>query len=124
MTKSAEKDGWAVTMFGRKRFIPEILSTNKNVKALGKRIAMNTPIQGTAADIIKIAMVRVYRRLKAELPEARLILQVHDELIVEAPESQAEQAARILTEEMQGAVKLTVPLTADAKEGKTWYDAH
>lgn len=124
VTKSAEKDGWAVTMFGRKRFIPEILSTNKNVKALGKRIAMNTPIQGTAADIIKIAMVRVYRRLKAELPEARLILQVHDELIVEAPESQAEQAARILTEEMQGAVKLTVPLTADAKEGKTWYDAH
>ena len=72
----------------------------------------------------EIRPVRVYRRLKAELPEARLILQVHDELIVEAPESQAEQAARILTEEMQGAVKLTVPLTADAKEGKTWYDAH
>lgn len=124
VTKSAEKDGWAVTMFGRKRFIPEILSTNKTVKALGKRIAMNTPIQGTAADIIKIAMVRVYRRLKAELPEARLILQVHDELIVEAPEDKAAQAAKILTEEMQGAVKLAVPLTADAKEGKSWYDAH
>ncbi len=124
VTKSAEKDGWAVTMFGRKRFIPEILSTNKTVKALGKRIAMNTPIQGTAADIIKIAMVRVYRRLKAELPEARLILQVHDELIVEAPEDKAAQAAKILTEEMQGAVKLAVPLTADAKEGRSWYDAH
>lgn len=124
VTKSAEKDGWAVTMFGRKRFIPEILSTNKTVKALGKRIAMNTPIQGTAADIIKIAMVRVYRRLKAELPEARLILQVHDELIVEAPEDKAAQAAKILTEEMQGAVKLAVPLTADAKEGRSWYEAH
>jgi len=124
VTKSAEKDGWAVTMFGRKRFIPEILSTNKTVKALGKRIAMNTPIQGTAADIIKIAMIRVYRRLKTELPEARLILQVHDELIVEAPEDKAAQAARILTEEMQGAVKLAVPLTADAKEGRSWYEAH
>lgn len=124
VTESAEKDGWAVTMFGRRRFIPEILSTNKTVKALGKRIAMNTPIQGTAADIIKIAMIRVYRRLKAELPEAKLILQVHDELIVEAPEDKAEKAAKILTEEMQGAVKLAVPLTADAKEGKSWYDAH
>lgn len=124
VTESAEKDGWAVTMFGRRRFIPEILSTNKTVKALGKRIAMNTPIQGTAADIIKIAMIRVYRRLKAELPEAKLILQVHDELIVEAPEDKAEKAAKILTEEMQGAVKLSVPLTADAKEGKSWYDAH
>ena len=124
VTESAEKDGWAVTMFGRKRFIPEILSTNKTVKALGKRIAMNTPIQGTAADIIKIAMIRVYRRLKAELPEARLILQVHDELIVEAPEDKAAQAAKILTEEMQGAASLAVPLTADAKEGKSWYDAH
>lgn len=123
-TESAEKDGWAITMFGRRRFIPEILSSNKNVKALGKRIAMNTPIQGTAADIIKIAMVRVYRRLKEELPEAKLILQVHDELIVEAPEDKAAQAARILTEEMQGAAKLSVPLTADAKEGRSWYDAH
>lgn len=124
VTASAEKDGWAVTMFGRKRFIPEILSTNKTVKALGKRIAMNTPIQGTAADIIKIAMIRVYRRLKGELPEAKLILQVHDELIVEAPEAQADKAAQILTEEMQGAVKLAVPLTADAKEGRSWYEAH
>lgn len=124
VTSAAEKDGYAVTMFGRRRFIPEMLSTNKTLKALGKRIAMNTPIQGTAADIIKIAMVRVYRRLKKELPEARLILQVHDELIVEVPEVLAERAALILREEMQGAVKLSVPLTADAKEGKSWYDAH
>lgn len=124
VTASAEKDGYAVTMFGRRRFIPELLSSNKVVKALGKRVAMNTPIQGTAADIIKIAMVRVYQRLKKELPEARLILQVHDELIVEAPEALAEKAAVILTEEMQGAAKLSVPLIAEAKEGRTWYDAH
>lgn len=124
VVKSAEATGYAVTFFGRRRFIPEILATNKTVKALGKRIAMNTPIQGTAADIIKIAMIRVYNRLKKELPEARLILQVHDELIVEAPENLAEQAAKILREEMENAVKLGVPLPCDAKIGKTWYDVH
>ena len=123
-TQSAEADGYAVTMFGRRRFIPEILSTNKVVKALGKRIAMNTPIQGTAADIIKIAMIRVYKRLKKELPQAKLILQVHDELIVEAPENVAEQALTILKEEMQSAVSLSVPMLVDAKCGKTWYDTH
>lgn len=120
----AERDGFAVTMFGRRRFIPEILNSNKMIKALGKRIAMNTPIQGTAADIIKIAMVKVYRRLKEQLPEARLILQVHDELIVEVPEQLSARAVQILREEMEGAVKLAVPLIADAKEGKSWYDAH
>ena len=123
-TQSAEADGYAVTMFGRRRFIPEILSTNKVVKALGKRIAMNTPIQGTAADIIKIAMIRVYARLKKELPQAKLILQVHDELIVEAPEKDAEQALAILKEEMQSAVSLSVPMLVDAKCGKTWFDTH
>ncbi len=123
-TRSAEVDGYAVTMFGRRRFIPEILATNKTVKALGKRIAMNTPIQGTAADIIKIAMVRVYNRLKRELPEAKLILQVHDELIVEAPESVSQKALEILRDEMQNAVRLAVPLPVDAKIGKTWYDVH
>lgn len=123
-TGSAEKDGYAVTMFGRRRFIPEILSANKTVKALGKRIAMNTPIQGTAADIIKIAMIRVYNRLKRELPEAKLILQVHDELIVEAPEAVSQKALEILREEMQNAVQLSVPLPVDAKIGKTWFDVH
>lgn len=123
-TRSAEADGYAVTMFGRRRFIPEILSTNKVVKALGKRIAMNTPIQGSAADIIKIAMIRVYRRLKKELPQAKLILQVHDELIVEAPEESAQQALNILKEEMQSAVTLSVPLLVDAKCGKTWFETH
>lgn len=124
ITQSAETDGYAVTLFGRRRFIPEILAANKVVKALGKRIAMNTPIQGTAADIIKIAMIKVYRRLKEELPEARLILQVHDELIVEAPTGLADRAAAILKEEMEQAVKLNVPLYVEAKCGKTWFDAH
>ena len=124
VTESAEKTGYAVTMFGRRRQIAELRASNKTVQALGKRIAMNTPIQGTAADIIKLAMVHVWRRLRAELPEARLILQVHDELIVEAPEAVAEKAAAILREEMEGAVKLSVPLTADANIGTTWSDAH
>ncbi len=121
---SAESKGFAVTYFGRKRFIPDILSTNKKIKEAGKRIAMNTPIQGTAADIIKIAMIRVSERLERELPEAKLILQVHDELIVESPEKDAEKALKILTEEMQSAVTLNVPLPVDAKIGKTWFDTH
>ncbi len=124
ITDSAEEDGYAVTMFGRRRFIPEMLAANKVVKALGKRVAMNTPIQGTAADIIKIAMVKVYKRLKEELPAAKLILQVHDELIVEVDEADSKRAAEILRSEMENAVKLSVPLIVDAKEGKTWYDAH
>lgn len=124
ITADASKDGYAVTMFGRRRFIPEILSTNKTVKALGTRIAMNTPIQGSAADIIKIAMINVYRRLKRELPEAKLILQVHDELIVEAPEDKADKALEILRSEMQNAVTLAVPLPVDAKIGNSWYETH
>ena len=122
--EDAKKNGYVRTMFGRRRYIPELKASNKNVQALGKRIAMNTPIQGTAADIIKLAMVRVYKRLKRELPEARLILQVHDELIVEAEEKDAQRAAEILREEMENAASLSVPLTADAKIGNSWYEAH
>ena len=93
------------------------------VQAAGKRIAMNTPIQGTAADIIKMAMVKVYDRLRAEVPEARLILQVHDELIVEVPQKLALKAAKILGETMQTVVDFTVPLTAEVNMGGSWYDA-
>lgn len=118
----AKERGYAVTMFNRRRYIPELKNANKNVQAFGKRAAMNAPIQGTAADIIKIAMVRVYRRLKAENLDARLILQVHDELIVEAREDCAERAAEILHEEMESAVKLSVPLTADVHMGKSWFE--
>ena len=103
--------------------MPELRASNKMVQAAGKRIAMNTPIQGTAADIIKMAMVKVWRRLREELPQAKLILQIHDELIVEAPVADAAAAARILKEEMEQACSLTVPLTADVEEGKSWYDA-
>ncbi|MGN0614342.1 MAG: DNA polymerase I [Porcipelethomonas sp.] len=121
--EKAKKDGYVTTMFGRKRYVPELSASNKNMQAAGRRIAMNTPIQGSAADIIKIAMVKVYRRLKEELPEAKLILQVHDELIVECPAPDADRAAEILSQEMQNAAQLKVPLTADVNRGESWYEA-
>ena len=120
----AKKDLYVETMFGRRRYIPDITASNKLVQAAANRIAMNTPIQGTAADIIKLAMIRVYERLKAEKLPAKLILQVHDELIVEVEEDYAQKTADILKEEMESCVKLTVPLTADVKIGKTWFDTH
>lgn len=121
--ETAKQNGYVSTMFGRKRPVPELRAANKMVQAAGKRIAMNTPIQGAAADIIKAAMVRVWRRLRDELPTARLILQIHDELIVEAPFADADRAATILQEEMEQACKLSVPLTADVEEGTSWYEA-
>lgn len=123
VTKGKEQ-GYVTTMFGRRRYIPELKSKNKIQQALGKRIAMNTPIQGSAADIIKIAMVNVYRKLKEENLDAKLILQVHDELIVEASESDSQRASEILREEMQNAAVLKAPLVADVNIGKSWYDAH
>ena len=116
--------GYVTTLFGRRRALPELASKNHNLRALGERMAMNTPIQGTAADVIKLAMVKVWRRLRAERLAAKLILQVHDELIVEAPEAEAETVARILKEEMEGAVSYSVPLTADVGQGKTWLESH
>lgn len=120
----AKENGFIETMLGRKRFVPEINASNKIVQAAASRIAMNTPIQGTAADIIKIAMIKVYERLeKSKLP-ARLILQVHDELIVEAKEGCEAEVAQLLREEMENCVKLSIPLTVDIKTGKSWYDTH
>jgi len=119
-----KEQGYVTTMFGRRRYIPELKSKNKIQQALGKRIAMNTPIQGSAADIIKIAMVNVYRKLKEENLDAKLILQVHDELIVEASEADSEKASKILHEEMQNAAVLKAPLVADVNIGNSWYDAH
>ena len=119
----AKANGYVKTEFGRRRYIPELSAANKNVQAFGKRAAMNAPIQGTAADVIKIAMVKVYKRLKKELPDARLILQVHDELIIEAYEKDAKAAAHILQEEMENAVSFAVPMSADVNEGRSWYDA-
>ena len=120
----AKKNLYVETFFGRRRYIPEINAANKNVQAAANRIAMNTPIQGTAADIIKLAMIKVYDRLEREKLPARLILQVHDELIVEVKEEYAGQAAEILKQEMENCIKLDVPLTADVKTGKTWFDTH
>ncbi len=122
--ESGKKNGYVTTMWGRRRYIPELAASNKTVQALGKRMAMNTPVQGTAADIIKLAMIRVYKRLAEEKLDAKLILQVHDELIVEAREDCAERARIIVAEEMENAAELKVPLTVDAKTGKTWYEAH
>ncbi len=120
---AGHENGCVTTMYGRRRMLPELSSANFNVRSLGERMAMNTPIQGAAADIIKLAMVRVAKRLKAEGLKAKLILQVHDELIVEAPEEEAERAAKILGEEMRSAARLRVPLTADVHGGANWYDA-
>ncbi|MEG1764450.1 MAG: DNA polymerase I, partial [Oscillospiraceae bacterium] len=119
----AKQDGYVTTLFGRKRPLPELSSPNHNMRSFGERVALNTPIQGTAADVIKLAMVNVHRRLENEGLKAMLILQIHDELIVECPESEAALVKSILTEEMERAVTYSVPLTAEAKIGKSWYDA-
>lgn len=119
----AKRDGYVTTLFGRRRYLPELSASNHALRAFGERAARNAPIQGTAADIIKIAMIRVSDRLERELPQARLILQVHDELIVECPEEQADTACRILEEEMEHAASLKVKLCVDAHCGRTWLDA-
>lgn len=119
----AKQNGYSQTIFGRKRKIPELSSKNFVQRSFGERIAMNTPLQGTAADIMKIAMVSVHRRLKEENLESRLILTVHDELIVEAKKNEKEKAKQILKEEMEKAAVLLVPLTAEVSEGENWYDS-
>lgn len=119
----AMKTGCVTTMFGRKRRIPELSSSNKMLQAAGKRIAMNTPVQGTAADLIKIAMINVFRRLRSEKLDAKLILQVHDELILESSAADSQRAAEILKEEMQSVYDMKVPLAVDVNTGFSWYDA-
>ncbi len=123
VVEKAKKDGYVETMYGRRRYLPELSTGNHLTRAFGERVARNMPIQGTAADIIKIAMVRVFERLKKENLHSRLILQIHDELIVEAPQDEAMRVAMLLQEEMENAVALSVPLVADAAVGKTWYEA-
>ena len=115
--------GYTQTIYGRRRSIPELRSSNFNVRSGAERIALNTPIQGTAADLIKLAMIRVDEALRREFPQAKLILQVHDELIVECPEAIAPQVAELVSREMEQVAVLNVPLTAEAKWGKSWYDA-
>ena len=120
----AREDGYVSTLFGRRRELPELKSSNFNMRSFGERVALNMPIQGTAADIIKLAMVNVQKRLSAEGMKSRLILQVHDELIVECPEGEADKAAEILRQEMENAVSLAVPLTVDVHAGHSWAEAH
>ena len=120
----AKADGYVETLFHRRRYLPELKSSNFNVRSFGERVALNMPVQGTAADVIKLAMVNVHRRLKEEKLDARLILQVHDELIVECPESEAERVQALLEEEMENAVHYSVPLIAEAHIGHSWAEAH
>ena len=123
VVEDARSRGYTETMFGRRRYIPELKSSNFNVRSGAERMTLNTPIQGTAADLIKLAMIRVDRALRENFPEAKLLLQVHDELIVECPEGIAEDVAKLVSEEMENVAKLNVPLTAEAKIGKSWFDA-
>ncbi len=124
VVKEAKTNGYAVTMLGRRRSIPELSAQNKNVQAFGQRVAMNSPIQGTSADIIKLAMINVSKRLSESGTGARLLLQVHDELLVECPREHAQTVLEILRDEMENAVSLSVPLSVEAKAGENWYECH
>ena len=116
--------GYVETLWGRRRYVPEIKSNNYNVRQFGERVAMNAPIQGTAADIIKIAMINIQKELEERKLESKLILQVHDELVIETKDEEIEIVKELLVRNMQDVVKLDVTLRADAGIGKTWYDAH
>ena len=124
VVEDAREKGYVSTIMGRRRWLPELKSSNFNTRSFGERVALNAPIQGTAADLIKKAMIRVDARLRAEGLEARLVLQVHDELIVECPEEEADRVCALLTEEMEGVARLAVPLTAEAHSGQSWAQCH
>ena len=123
VVEQARKSGYTQTLYGRKRYIPELSSSNFNIRQSAERIALNTPIQGTAADLIKLAMIRVHSALKEHYPDANLLLQVHDELIIECPEAIAADVADLISKEMEQVTTLSVPLIAEAKYGTSWYDA-
>ena len=122
IVEKAKEQGYVETLFNRRRYIPELKSKNFNIRQFGARAAMNTPIQGTAADIMKIAMINVYKKLKEEKLDARLILQIHDELLIEAKEDEKERVKNILQSCMEDAIKLEVPLKAEVSEAYNWYD--
>ena len=124
VVEQAKEQGFVSTLYGRRRWVPELKSSNFNTRSFGERVALNAPIQGTAADIIKLAMIRVRDRLKAEGLEGRRVLQVHDELIVECPESEAEMVCKLVEEEMEGVAALSVPLLAETHAGRSWAESH
>ena len=122
VVEEAKETGYTATIMGRRRYIPELNASNGILRAFGKRVAMNAPIQGTAADVMKLAMIKVYERLKADEPDSKIVMQVHDELIIEAPDERVEAVKRIVKEEMENAVSLNVPLTVDVTSGKNWLE--
>ena len=123
ITETAKKQGYIETLFGRRRYVPELKSNNYMVREFGKRVAMNTPIQGTAADIMKIAMNNVSKKLEESKIDAKIVLQVHDELIVETKIEDKEEAKKILKECMENAYTLSIPLKVDMEEAYSWYDS-
>ena len=123
LKEDGKKYSYVKTILNRRRFIPEISSSNKIVKALGERLAMNAPIQGSAADIIKLAMVNVWRRLRKEKLESSIILQVHDEIIINAKKEELEKVKALLKEEMENVIEFSVKLEVDENVGETWYEA-
>ena len=118
------EQGYVTTLYGRRRELPELKNSNFNLRSFGERVALNMPIQGTAADIIKLAMVHVDERMRREGLQGRLLLQVHDELIVECPAEETDAVSRILKEEMENAAALSVPLTVEVNSGHSWGEAH
>jgi DNA polymerase-1 len=122
VVKEAEKTGYTTTILGRRRYIPDLKSSKAPLRAFGKRVAMNAPIQGSAADIMKLAMINVSRALKDAGLDARLVMQVHDELIVEVKDEEAEICKKIVREQMENAISLSIPLTVDVTEGKNWLE--
>ena len=120
--EEAKKTGYVQTLFNRRRYIPELNSNNYMVRQFGLRAAMNTPIQGTAADIMKLAMINVYNELKNRKLESKIVLQVHDEMMLEVPIEEAQEVKQIVKEKMENVIKLKVPLIADVSEADNWYD--
>lgn len=123
IVREAKDKGFVETLFQRRRYLPEINSRNFNLRSFAERTAINTPIQGSAADIIKIAMIKMDKKLKESNMKATMLLQVHDELIFEAPEEELEQLEALVIQVMEGAVELSVPLKVDSNSGKSWYEA-
>ena len=121
--EQAKLKGYVETLYKRRRYIPELKSSNYMVRQFGARVAMNTPIQGTAADIMKIAMIHVYQELKSKQLKSKIVLQIHDELLIETFEEEKEIVKNILQKGMENAIKLKVPLQVEVEEGKSWFDA-
>jgi DNA polymerase-1 len=120
----AHQQGYVTTLLNRRRYLPELKSDNKNIREFGERTAINTPIQGTAADMIKIAMIRIAEHLRSEKWRAKMILQIHDELVFEVHSDESEKLSEMVRKEMEGALKLNVPIKVDIGIGQSWYEAH